>query len=96
MKTLYTIVGASFRAGMTSLLRRLPDREPLELRRDPKNPHDENAVQVWVNNGTSMVHLGYIKATENKPLAQIMDKNGQIKPASLVFFKGMPSAEVDE
>ena len=38
--------------------------DPVELRREPKNPHDPNAVGVW---STRDIQLGYISA-ERAPL----------------------------
>jgi hypothetical protein len=77
MKTIVALVGTKFRGqGMVDLLARLPNGEPLILRREPSNPYDRNAVQVWAQGH----HLGYLKGSQNKPLAMAMDNAAKTIP----------------
>lgn len=73
MKGLYALVGMKHR-GTEALVQSLPDREPLKLVREPRNPHDGNAIQVWAR-GT---HLGYIKGSQNRDLARWMDEKPDV------------------
>lgn len=68
MKGLYALVGMQHR-GTAALVASLPDGEPVRLIREPDNPYDRNAVQVWAR-GT---HLGFVKGTQARPLAMAMD-----------------------
>ncbi len=67
-KTLVALVGMQHR-GCADFVKRLPDGEPLTLIREPTNPHDPNAVQVWAREH----HVGYIKGTQVRPVAMAMD-----------------------
>ena len=49
--------------------------ETLQLRREPGNPHDPNAIAVWFKNE----HLGYVPRRENKTLAQMMDRGERLE-----------------
>lgn len=62
-------------------MRSLPNGEPLTLVREPTNTYDPNAVQVWACNE----HVGYIKATEVRPLAAFIDQHGRpwVKPVAV-------------
>lgn len=68
MISLYTMVGMKWR-GTERLVGDLKRGEVLELRRDPNNQHDFNAVQVWYDGQ----HVAFIKGTEVAPLAREMD-----------------------
>jgi hypothetical protein len=68
MKTLVALVGMRHRK-TEALVASLPNGEPLILKREPLNPYDCNAVQVWAR-GT---HVGYVPMKQNKPLAIAMD-----------------------
>lgn len=68
MKTLYTLVGMKHR-GTEKIVADLPAGYPLLLIREPDNKFDPNAVQVWANDR----HVAYVKATEVRPLCQILD-----------------------
>ena len=43
---------------------------PLQLNREPHNPQDKNAVEIWSGDAK----LGYIPRSENKAVAHLMDK----------------------
>lgn len=75
MKTLVALVGTRFRGeAALRLLAELPKGEPLILLREPDNPHDPNAVQVWAR-GT---HIGYLKGTQCRPVARAMDAAARV------------------
>jgi hypothetical protein len=46
------LVGAHFRPPAKALLASLPAGHPLELRPEPQNPYDPNAVAVWLDTKT--------------------------------------------
>ena len=57
----------------------------IELRREPNNPHDSNAVAVHVKVprlrgllGARLMQVGYIKATTAKSLAKALDSGTAI------------------
>jgi len=43
---------------------------PLVLRREPHNPHDANAIEVFTADGAK---LGYVPRRRNRRLAELMD-----------------------
>ncbi|MBL3600100.1 MAG: HIRAN domain-containing protein [gamma proteobacterium endosymbiont of Lamellibrachia anaximandri] len=49
--------------------------ETLKLRREPANRYDRNAIAVWFKNE----HLGYVPRSENRTLAQMMDRGEQLE-----------------
>ncbi len=49
--------------------------ETLTLRREPANRYDRNAIAVWFKNE----HLGYVPRSENRTLAQMMDRGEQLE-----------------
>jgi len=46
------LVGAHFRPPAKALLASLPAGHPLELRPEPDNPYDPNAIAVWLDTKT--------------------------------------------
>ena len=78
MKSLVALVGMKHR-GTEALVSSLPRGEPLTLIREPDNPHDPNAVQVWARGQ----HVGFIKGSQVRPIAMAMDaKMANRSPAS--------------
>jgi len=71
VKSLVALVGMKHR-GTEGLVSSLPRGEPLTLVREPDNRYDPNAVQVWARG----VHVGYIKASQVRPIAIAMDAKG--------------------
>lgn len=70
MKGLYGLVAMQYRpAEAQAHFRSLPNGAPLILKRDPNNPKDPNAVQVW----SGEYHIGYVKGSQVRPLALAMD-----------------------
>lgn len=49
--------------------------EKLQLRREPGNLYDPNAIAIWFKNE----HLGYVPRRENKTLAQMMDRGERLE-----------------
>ena len=43
------LVGSHFRPPAKALIQSMPMAHPLELRPEPTNPYDSNAVAVWLN-----------------------------------------------
>lgn len=69
-KSLVALVGVKFRGPEVEVLvAALPQGEPLTLIREPTNKFDTNAVQVWARG----VHVGFLKGSQNKPVANWMD-----------------------
>lgn len=100
-KSLYALVGMKHR-GTEALVASLPQGEPLTLIREPTNPYDHNAVQVWAREQ----HIGFVKSTQVRPLAMAMDRaiemqrlsrgGGGVMPAKLSIDGGhWPMVEVD-
>lgn len=80
MKHLIALVGMKHR-GTEALVASLPQGEPLVLKREPDNKFDPRAVQVWARGQ----HVGYLKASQNAPIALAMDD------ALLDFVAEMPA-----
>lgn len=69
-KMLVALVGTKHRGREAiNLLAALPQGEPLTLIREPDNRFDPNCVQVWARG----VHLGFVKATQVRPIAHRLD-----------------------
>jgi hypothetical protein len=57
---------------------------PLILKREPNNPHDANAIGVWVKAKALVffadtVQIGYIGAEVAEELAPIIDRGGKVE-----------------
>ena len=57
------------------LEKNLRESDPLILKREPKNPHDYFAVEVY--RGDSK--LGYLPRSDNRIIARIMDQGVRVK-----------------
>lgn len=64
----FALVG-QVRRGAAGFVSTLQEGQVLDLRREPDNPHDPYAVQVWVVGR----HVGYVAANQVRPLADAMD-----------------------
>lgn len=84
------IVGARYHPGAQEALALLPEDSTVWLVREPRNPHDRNAVAIYVNR-TRRQHLGYVIAEVAKYLAPILDYRliDEIE-ARYVSIKGKP------
>jgi len=108
------IVGAQYHPGGPEQLKRLADLKRkfpdmpigLELRREPENPHDRNAVAVWCrfrkDGRTQEQHLGYVPRGDAKAVAKVMDAGVQVRarfvaPGTMELFWPASTKEgVDE
>jgi hypothetical protein len=70
------IVGAVFQRGAAKKLNALPLGAPLQLVREPGNPHDPLAVQVWADDAQM---LGYVPRTSNVDVAWALDGGVRVK-----------------
>lgn len=66
MKSLVNLVGMSHRPNGDAVVQEIPTDSNLLLVREPSNPYDPNAIQVFA-------HIGYIKASQAKALAPRID-----------------------
>jgi len=92
MKALYTMVGMQYRKS-NRLIASLKKGTVLDLRRDPNNPVDSNAVEVWYGDR----HVAFVRALEVVELAKKMDDRKLISlKGSLVFGRDdWPEVEVE-
>jgi hypothetical protein len=105
MTTHCTIVGSCYHKGAVENLARMdqtllsgrcgPDTVfGLQLKREPNNPHDPNAVSVWTrfrrNCRTEDLMLGYVPRQDAKVVARVMDAGVQIR----AIYKGKNVAEL--
>lgn len=77
MTKAYSIVGMNFQKS-EEFLKNLEPGCPAVLVREPANPHDPNAVAVWVQGRK----IGYVPKTQNKVLAQFIDQTGECQNAA--------------
>lgn len=105
MKGLYSLVGMKF-FNAESLVGSLPNGEPLTLIREPNNPHDPHAIQVWARRRLCLGYIGrgrkpnvekYAPGNDNEALAKFMDDKKDMLDAKLVLIAGgAPMVEVEE
>lgn len=82
MKSIYTLVGMKHWSA-EAIVRGLPNGEPLLLVREPSNPADPHAIQVWAR-GAAVGYVGrgrapgekYKPGSENVALARHIDEKG--------------------
>jgi len=67
------VAGVTFE-GRQQLIRNLKIKDKIQLRREPNNTYDKNAIQVVISNGLS---IGYINRKLAKNIAPIFDKSSQ-------------------
>jgi hypothetical protein len=71
--TTVAIAGFYYYDGMEEIVfNNLAVGDELELRREPENPHDPNAIEVYTQNGYK---LGYVPMIENPIPAALADQN---------------------
>jgi hypothetical protein len=92
MKSLYTMVGMQYRHSK-EIVAEMKAGTPLTLKRDPFNPADPSAIEVWYGDR----HIAFIKGTEVSALAQQMDaaEVPQIYGVFRVTADRWPQVEVD-
>lgn len=91
-KTLVALVGMKHR-GTEALVARLNEGHLLTLIREPMNPYDRLAVQVWAESQ----HVGYLKSSQNAPVAMAMDASLTSAWTGRLRHKpeGWPMVEID-
>lgn len=62
MKSLLTLTGVLYRPGGREIVKAIPDDTEVLLALEPSNPHNPNAIAVYL-------HIGYIKRSEAALLA---------------------------
>lgn len=76
MKLLSPIVGAYFRPPSTTLLHWLPSGTPLILSPEPSNPHDSNAIAVYLSLFEISRLIGNLSAGRLQELDDELAKSG--------------------
>jgi hypothetical protein len=91
MKFSAVVAGTGFDGRATRVRAFAHPGTPVELRREPDNPHDENAVAVYllVKRWYTLfrpvaMHVGYLKRQRAATLAKKMDGGIAIKEAKVV------------
>lgn len=88
---IYSIVGMQFRDA-DWLRTDAPLDRTVTLIREPKNPYDANAIQVWIDG----FHVGFIPKKDNASLAASMDKSGKDVTGTFIRqIDGWPGVEID-
>jgi len=54
--------------------KKLSKNDTLELRREPTNPHDRNAIEIYWNK----IKLGYVPKADNSVIAQLIDRGNRL------------------
>lgn len=67
----YSIVGQKHR-GLDPYLPGIMPGVAVALIREPNNPHDANAVAVWIEGK----HVGYLSKNDNRTIARFIDEQG--------------------
>jgi hypothetical protein len=82
MKSLLNLVGISHTPCARDVVPLLKDGTPLLLLREPDNPHDPNAIQVYLQ-------LGYVKKEQAAQLAKLLDiLDMKELPAKMLLSRG--------
>lgn len=92
MRAHCAIVGSRYHVGADHCLHKMNEQlrqgrpgtvHGLQLKREPDNIHDPNAVAVWtrfrLNGETKDVHLGYVPRQDAKVIAKVMDAGVQVR-----------------
>jgi hypothetical protein len=85
MRKTAILAGTGFEGRQNLIRSYCQDGKPVVLAREPHNPHDPNAVAVYIQVsrlggilGSSLKQIGYIKASTAKSLAKAMDSGAKI------------------
>lgn len=68
---------------------RLEAGQPLELRREPENEHDEKAIEIYCGG----YKLGYVSRIDNSILARLLDEGAAIEAEIAEVALGAPQWE---
>ncbi len=82
------VVGVTYE-GRQAVVAQLSVGEQVQLRREPANPHDPNAIRVERQNGQQ---IGYISRFEAAMFAPLLDAKGGLLPATVTDLTGGYSA----
>jgi hypothetical protein len=91
MPNRYVIVGTNFTGVPESFVAGLKAGTPATLVREPDNPHDANAVAVYVEGK----RIGYIRRKDNPVLAQFIDQKGTTALLAMDGFNGLGRKSID-
>ena len=73
------VVGTGFEGRARIIRKHCHKTMGVELRREPNNSHDPNAVSVWVEVrsflGSKRKLIGYLKRSHAERIAKVLDKN---------------------
>ena len=73
------VVGTGFEGRAKIIRKHCFETMDVRLRREPDNPHDPNAVSVWVEVpgffGSKQKQIGYLKRNHAERIANVLDKN---------------------
>src|SRR5687767_8754864 len=93
MRKTAILAGTGFEGRQRLIRSYCRDGNPVVLTREPHNPHDPNAVAVYIEvprigalPGSSPKQIGYIKASTAKSLAKVMDSGTRIKAQVKSFW----------
>ena len=85
MRKTAVLAGTAFEGRQDIIRSHCQDGMPVVLEREPANPHDPNAVAVFIKVsrfggllGTSLKQIGFIKANTAKSLAKAMDSGMRV------------------
>jgi hypothetical protein len=110
MQIVAPLVGSRFYPPAVAILASLGMDEPLILRREPENPYDPNAIEVFLPSGweekypelaaeidaKGEVKLGHISRDVAAEWAPVFDEQGEAPPATLAFSaSGAPRVALD-
>lgn len=103
MRTVYRITGQNFRPLECKVaLSSAKVGDLVTLEREPKNPHDANAVRVWVGGyfvgfiPAAMTRKGLAKHIDKYGTPPTGDQTGHTMTGRLVVEGGQPSVEIKE
>lgn len=77
------LVGSTYCEGQKFLRRIMASGQALQLEklvmvRDPQNPYDVNAVQVWYDDNGNNVRLGFVNRDQAPDVAECLDNDGGV------------------
>lgn len=73
------VVGTGFEGRNKIIRKHCHTGMDVQLRREPHNPHDPNAVSVWISVqgflGAKSKQIGYLKSSHAKRISEVLDAN---------------------
>ena len=87
------VAGTGFEGRADIIRKHCKDGMPVQLRRDPSNPYDPNAIAVFISVprmfgllGQSLTQIGYIKAAAAKGVAARIDAGTEVSGFIKSFY----------